>query len=175
MREENSVSGEIAQITAEMVPYVTTALTAYGGAVLAKVQDDAADATVGFGRKLLQRIFGHKRDGEPLPPVLAKVIANPGDQDYLGTLRSTIRDTLEGDAQMLAEVREIVAQARAAVNAGPQSALASHGAIAQNIAAGANVDASHTVNNVTTGPVISAGRDVSYSQGDMTIHQRAAD
>ena len=167
------MSGEIAQAAAEMVPYVTTALSAYGGAVLAKVQDDTADATVGFGRRLLQRIFGRRKDGEPLPPVLAKVVANPGDPDYLGTLRAAIREALESDAQMLAEVREILAQAKSAVTVGPQSAQADHGGIAQNIAAGGNVNASHTVNNVTNGPTISAGRDANYSQGDMTVYRTA--
>ncbi len=144
------MSGEIAQAAAEMVPYVTAALSAYGGAVLAKTEDSAADATVGCGRKLLQRIFGRSSGGEPLPPVLAKVAANPGDPDYLGSLRAAIRDGLEGDAQLLAEVREILAQARPAGTAG----------VAQNIVAGGSV---------TAGPSISAGRDVSYSEGDMTI------
>ena len=55
------MSGEIAQVAAEMVPYVTTALSAYGGAVLSKAEDDVADATVGFGRRLLQRIFGREK------------------------------------------------------------------------------------------------------------------
>jgi len=158
------VSGEIAQVAAEMVPFVTTALSAYGGAVLAKVEDDAADATAGFGRRLLQRVFGRRKGGEPLPPVLAKVAANPDDADYLGTLRATIRDALEGDARMLAEVREILAQARPAMTVGPQSAQADHGGIAQNIAAGGNV---------INGPSISAGRDVSYSEGNMTVYRRA--
>jgi hypothetical protein len=159
------VSAEIAQVAAEMVPYVTSALSAYGGAVLAKAEDGAADATAGFGRRLLRRLFRRNEDGEPLPPVLAKVVANPDDPDYLGTLRATIRDALESDAQMLAEIREILAQARTTVTPGPQSARAGHGGIAQNIAAGGNV---------TNGPTISAGRDVSYSEGDMTIY-RAAD
>lgn len=165
------MSGEIAQVVAETVPYVTTALSAYGGAVLAKAEDGAADATVGFGRRLLQRIFGRKKDGEPLPPVLAKIAAAPGDTDYLGALRATIRDALANDAQMLAEVREILAQAKPTITVGPQSARADHGGIAQNIVAGGNVNASHTVNNVTNGPTISAGRDVSYSQGDLTIYR----
>jgi len=170
------VSGEIAQVTAEMVPYVTTALSAYGGAVLSKAEDSAADATVGFGRKLLQRIFGRKNDGDSVPPVLAKVIANPADPDYLGALRATIREALENEPQMLAEVREILAQAKPTVTAGPQRARADNGGIAQNIVAGGNVDASHVVTNVThSGPSISAGRDVYHAKGDMTINPRRTD
>jgi hypothetical protein len=166
------VTGEVVQTAAEMVPYVTTALSAYGGAVLAKVQDDAADATVGFGRRLLQRIFGRKPDGEALPPVLARVAAYPDDPDYLGSLRATIRDALEGDAQMLAEVREILAQAKSSLTSGPQTGTAGDGGIAQNITAGGDVTASHTVNNTTNnGPNILAGRDVNYANRDMTINR----
>jgi hypothetical protein len=170
------VSGEVAQAAAEMVPYVTTALSAYGGAVLAKAQDEAAEATVGFGCRLLQRIFGRKPEGEALPPVLARVAAHPGDPDYLGSLRATIRDALEGDTQMLAEVREILAQAKSTVTSGPQIASAGDGGVAQNVTAGGNVSASHTINNTSnvtnSGPNLSAGRDIHYANRDMTIYRR---
>jgi hypothetical protein len=56
---------------------------------------------------------------------------------------------------------------------GPQSAHADHGGIAQNIVAGGGVTTSHTIKNVTNGPSITAGRDVSYSQGDLTIYRTA--
>ena len=46
-------SREVATLIADATPYVTAAVGAYGGAVLAKVRDDAADATVGVGRRLL--------------------------------------------------------------------------------------------------------------------------
>jgi hypothetical protein len=163
------MSGDIAQVAAEAVPYMATALSAYGGAVLAKVEDSAADATVGFGRRLLQRVFGRRRDGDPLPPVLAKVVANPGDPDYLAALRAAVRDELGDSAPLLAEVREILAQAGPAVTSGQQEARAGDGGVAQNITAGGNVTAAPTIYN---GPHISAGRDVAYSEGDMTIHRR---
>lgn len=161
-----------------MVPYITTALSAYGGTVLAKVQDDAADATVGFGRRLLQRIFGRKPEGEALPPVLARVVAHPDDPDYLGSLRVTIRDALEGDAQMLAEVRAILAQAMSTVTSGSQTSTAADGGIAQNVTASGNVSTLHTVNNTTSnvinnGPTFSAGGDINYANRDMTINRRS--
>jgi hypothetical protein len=165
------VSGEIAQVAAEMMPYVTSAVSAYGGAVLAKVQDDAADGTVGLGRRLLQKIFGRKQADEPLPTVLAKVIDNPGDSDYEGALRVAIREALDGNAQMLAEVREIIAQAKPDVTVGSQSASAGAGGIAQNITATGEVNASHTIHN--SGPVLNAGRDAHYAERDMTINRKA--
>jgi hypothetical protein len=65
------VAGEVATLAADATPYVTAAMGAYGTAVLAKVRDDAADATVGVGRRLLQRVFGLQAEDEPLPGPLA--------------------------------------------------------------------------------------------------------
>jgi hypothetical protein len=134
------MASELATITAEMTPYVTTALSAYGGAVLAKVRDDAADATVGSGRRLLQRIFGRRQEDEPLPVVLADVVGNPSDEDALGALRYTIRKALENDAQMLAEVREILAQAA------PAAATVT---VTQNVKAGRNAYVAGRDANIT--------------------------
>jgi hypothetical protein len=51
------MGGDVASLAAEMTPYVSAAVGAYGGAVLAKVRDEAADATVGLGRRLLQPVL----------------------------------------------------------------------------------------------------------------------
>jgi hypothetical protein len=105
------MTGEVATLVADATPYVTAAVGAYGGAVLAKVRDDAADATVGVGRRLLQRVFGQRAAGEPLPPPLAALAADPGDADALGTVRWAMRQALEADAAMLDEVRSMLASA----------------------------------------------------------------
>jgi hypothetical protein len=62
---------EVATLVADATPYLTAAVSAYGGAVLAKARDDAADATVGVGRRLPQRVFGRQKETEPLPELLA--------------------------------------------------------------------------------------------------------
>jgi hypothetical protein len=105
------MAGEVAVLVADATPYVTAAVGAYGGAVLAKVRDDAADATVGVGRRLLQRVFGCRPAGEPLPAPLAALAADPGDADALGMVRWTMRQALETDAAMLQEVRSMLASA----------------------------------------------------------------
>ena len=106
------MAGEVATLATEATPYATAALGAYGAAVLTKVRDELADATIGTGRRVLQRIFGRREAGEELPAVLAEVIENPGDADYVGALRLTIRKALESDDVMLAEVQEIIDVAR---------------------------------------------------------------
>jgi hypothetical protein len=105
------MAGEVASIAVEMTPYVSAALGAYGGAVLAKVRDDAADATVGLGRRLLQRVFGRRNQGEPLPGALADLAADPDDGMALNAVTYAIRKALEADAAMLAEVRTMLASA----------------------------------------------------------------
>ena len=77
-----------------MTPYVSAAVGAYGGAVLARVRDDAADATVGLGRRLLQRIFGSRAGTGELPAPLEALAADPGDGDALAAVRLAIRRVL---------------------------------------------------------------------------------
>ena len=101
----------MASLAAEMSPYVTAAVGAYGGAVLAKVRDDAADATVGLGRRLLQKVFGRRADGEPLPGPLADLVADPRDGDALAACRLEIRKALAADPVLAAEVRSMLASA----------------------------------------------------------------
>jgi hypothetical protein len=110
-------TGEIATLVSDATPYLTAALTAYGTAVLTKVRDDAADATASVGRRLLQRVFGHGNDGEPVPGLLAAAVSAPDDIDTLGALRLLIRRELEADAKMLDDVRAILASAQTTVHA----------------------------------------------------------
>ena len=105
------MAGEVATLVADATPYVTAAVGAYGGAVLAKVRDDAADATVGVGRRLLQRVFGQRNEDQPLPEPLAELVSCPDDADVLAALRVAIRRHLEADAAMLADVRALLASA----------------------------------------------------------------
>jgi hypothetical protein len=111
------MSDDIAMLAAEVLPYVSAAAAAYGGAVLAKVSDDAADATVGLGRRLLQLIFGTRREGEPLPDVVAGLVADPVDEDTAATLRLAVRKALAADTLLQAEVRDMLAHAGVAVTA----------------------------------------------------------
>jgi hypothetical protein len=106
------MAGDVAVLVADAAPYVTAAVGAYGGAVLARVRDDAADATVGVGRRLLQRVFGHREEGEPLPEGLAALAADPADADAAGMVRWAMRQALAADAAMLEEVTAMLASAR---------------------------------------------------------------
>jgi hypothetical protein len=119
-----AVGGEVATLAAEVVPFASAAAAAYGGAVLAKVRDDAADATVGLGRRLLQRIFGVRGHGEALPEAVADVVADPADEDAVAALRLAVRKALAADAGLQGEVRDMLAQAGVSVMASGERSIA---------------------------------------------------
>ncbi len=118
------MSGDVVSLAAEVTPYVSAAVGAYGGAVLAKVRDDAADATVGLGRRLLQRIFGTRASGEQLPEPLADVIADPNDEDAAAALRLAMRKALAASPEMQAEVEDMLAGAGVRVTAAGERSIA---------------------------------------------------
>jgi hypothetical protein len=103
------MGGDAAALAAEITPYMSAAVSAYGGAVLARVRDQAADATVGLGHRLLLRIFGSRGTGEPLPGPLDALAADPGDGDALAALRLAARQALADDPLLQAEVRSMLA------------------------------------------------------------------
>jgi hypothetical protein len=106
------VDGELAVLVAEASPYVTAAVGAYGGAVLAKANDLAADATVGLGRGILQRVFGTRSAGD-VPQPVADLAADPGDADLQAALRVAIRRILAENAELAADLRGMLADAAA--------------------------------------------------------------
>jgi hypothetical protein len=122
--EGDLVSGELAALAAEVMPYASAAVAAYGGAVLSKARDEAADATVSLGRRLLARIFGSRRAGEPLPEPLADVVADPADADAAAALRLAVRKALAADPRLEADVRAMVAQAGVSVTASGERSIA---------------------------------------------------
>jgi hypothetical protein len=117
------MSGDISSLAAEMVPYMSVAASAYGGAVLARVRDDAADATVGLGRRLLQRVFGTRAPGEQLPEPLADVVGNPHDEDAAAALRLAVRKALEASPTLKAEVEGMLASAGVTVTASGERSI----------------------------------------------------
>ena len=101
------MGADAVSLAAEMTPYVSAAVGAYGGAVLARVRDEAADATVGLGRRLLQRVFGFRDEGA-LPEPLADLAADPQDGDALAAVRLALRKALAADQVLEAEVRSML-------------------------------------------------------------------
>ena len=120
------MDSDVASLAAQVTPYMSAAAAAYGGAVLAKVRDDAADATVGLGRRLLQRVFGTHKDSDPLPEPLADLIADSNDEDAVAALRIAVRKILAADEQLRTDVAGMLTSVGVTVIASGNRSIAAH-------------------------------------------------
>jgi hypothetical protein len=132
------MTDEAALLAGQVMPYMTAAAAAYGGAVLAKVRDDAADATVGLGRRLLQRIFGRREKHQDVPEPVQNLISFPQDGDAVAALRLAVRKALAVDAAMAGEIRAMLAGAGVSVMASGERSVAAQ-VIAGTVATGDDV------------------------------------
>ena len=105
------------------MPPVMAAISAYGAAVLVKAEGEAADATVGAARLLLQRVFGVRRAAEAVPEPVAKVAADPASATAVAALRCAIGEALV-DPELAAEARALAAARGAVVIAAGERAVA---------------------------------------------------
>lgn len=113
-------------LVGQVSPYVTAAVGAYGSTVLAKVNDEAAGATVGLGRRMLQRIFGSRGAGDA-PHAVADLAADPNDPDLQAALRVAIRKVLAVDTELAADLRAMLAaEARVTITAAGERSMAAH-------------------------------------------------
>ncbi|MFF4130794.1 hypothetical protein ACFY1B_04540 [Streptomyces mirabilis] len=100
------MSAEIVQLVEQAGPYLTTAVSAYGAAVLTRAEDTAADATVTLGRRILQAVW--RRRDEAGRAELENVVyeaADEQDASYTAAvLGRLLRRTLQDDDELRAEL-----------------------------------------------------------------------
>jgi hypothetical protein len=120
------MAGDAAVLAAQVMPYLSSAVGAYGGAVLADIRDEAADATVNVGRRLLQRLFGTRASGEELPEPLSDVVADVDDEDAMAALRLTVRKALEASPELQHDVTALMASVGGGVTASGERSIAAN-------------------------------------------------
>jgi hypothetical protein len=105
---------DLGELSASVVPYVSAAVGAYGGAVIQKATEVAveggADATVGCGRRLLGRLLASER-GPQLQDAVLELAAEQDDEASLGLLRAQVLKAVTADPQLAAELLRMVTQA----------------------------------------------------------------
>ncbi|MFE9429234.1 hypothetical protein ACFYNO_40540 [Kitasatospora sp. NPDC006697] len=101
------MAGEVVQL-AEVAPYVTAALAAYGNGVLHRAEDAAVGATANLGLRIVQRVFrrGRASEQEALQTAVREAVDEPGDADAAAALRQQIRRALREDAELAAELAQ---------------------------------------------------------------------
>ncbi|MFE4612006.1 hypothetical protein ACFRK5_27215 [Streptomyces niveus] len=105
------MSVDAVQLAQDLTPYATAAVTAYGAAVLARVESGAADATVLFGQRMLRRLTGRDApDAEPtagqdaIVHCITDLADAPEDADLAAVLRVQIRRLLTAEPDLAADI-----------------------------------------------------------------------
>ncbi|XVU27228.1 hypothetical protein ACQPZJ_09345 [Actinoplanes sp. CA-054009] len=105
---------DLGVLVQDVIPFVSAAAGVYGGAVVQKVTDAAADAgadaTVGVGRRLLRRLFASGR-GEQIRAAVVEVAESPEDEASVEILRAQLVKALSRDPQLLRDLSQILGEA----------------------------------------------------------------
>jgi hypothetical protein len=75
------VDADIVAVATAAVPYVTAAVSAYGAAVLSRIQETAADATVNTGGRVLRRLLQRNESAPAIEAAVLDLAADPADSD----------------------------------------------------------------------------------------------
>jgi hypothetical protein len=118
------MSTEIATLAASAVPYIAAAVHTYGASVLDKLQEAAADATVGAGGRILGRMLAHRSPA--IEGAIVDLAEDTEDEDRRAALRLQIRKALAADPQLAAAVAEEVNAAGTSVVASGERSVAAH-------------------------------------------------
>lgn len=104
------MSAEIVQLVEQAGPYLSAAVSAYGGAVLVRAEDAAADATANVGRRILQALW--RRRPEPSQAALEAAVQDAaedaGDVDAAAALRQQLKRALREDAELRKELADLL-------------------------------------------------------------------
>lgn len=136
---------DVDTIVGQVVPMIGAAVGAYGEGVLSRAEDEAAEATVRLGQRVLARILHRAPNPVPMQAAVGDLAAAPGDADALAGLRLQIRKLLAADADLVAELAEML-PARAEASGENSVAVAGHVNISTN---GPNSPAAISVGQVS--------------------------
>lgn len=99
---------DIEVVVGQVMPAIGSAVAAYGAGVLTRAEDEAAEASVRLGQRLLARILRRAADPSSVEAAVGDLVAAPGDGDAVGALRLQIRKALAGDAELVAELAALL-------------------------------------------------------------------
>ncbi|MEV6977513.1 hypothetical protein [Kitasatospora sp. NPDC093806] len=89
---------------------IGAAVAAYGGAVLTRAEDAAADATANLGRRIVQRVWRRGDAGQQavLEAGVREAAEEPGNPDALAALRQAVRGAVRQDGELLRELAALL-------------------------------------------------------------------
>jgi hypothetical protein len=106
------------------VTAVAAAAGAFGQGVLTAAENQAADGTVRLGLRLLSRLRRSKVHGTAVESAVADVARHPGDPDFTAALRAQVRNAVEAEPDLAADLAELLK------SAGVQASAIGHRSVA---------------------------------------------
>ncbi|MFF2810835.1 hypothetical protein ACFVT2_27400 [Streptomyces sp. NPDC058000] len=92
----------------QVMPAISAAVGAYGVGVLTRAEDEAADATVRLGHRLLARILHRSAEPAPVRVAVGDLAEAAQDPDALAAMRLQLKKALAGDPGLAAELEGIL-------------------------------------------------------------------
>lgn len=103
-------------VIAAMVTAVSAAIGKYGASVLTRAEEAGEEATVGLGRRLLQKVLHRAGNSASVQEAVVDVSEAPTDDDTVAALRLQLKKALAADSTLEAEVTAMVRDAGMAVD-----------------------------------------------------------
>ncbi|WP_369185010.1 hypothetical protein [Streptomyces sp. Y1] len=129
---------ELDALLGQVVPAVSAAVGAYGAGVLTRAEDEAADATVRLGQRLLNRILRRSPRPEPVVAAVTDLAEAAEDPDTVVVLRRQLRRVLTEDPGLAAELAALLPAAGPSVQASGERSIAVGGANSGIVSSGDN-------------------------------------
>ncbi|GGQ61383.1 hypothetical protein [Couchioplanes azureus] len=105
---------DLGLLVQDVMPFLSAAAGVYGGAVVQKVTDTAADAgadaTLGLGRRLLRRLFTSGR-GDEVQAAVVEMAESPGDEATAAMLRAHLVKALSQEPELVRDLSQMLGEA----------------------------------------------------------------
>ena len=102
---------DIDALITQIGPLATAAVAKWGESALTKASDTAATESVKLGQRLLARIFSRAKAKEPIKAAVTDLAETVDDPDFQAALRAQLKKILRDDAELAAELAEMLAAA----------------------------------------------------------------
>lgn len=105
---------DVGGLAGAVVPFLSAAAGAYGSAVVQRVTersaDVTADATVGWGRRLLGRLLASSRSAQ-VGGAMTDMAENPEDEAFIAALFAQVKRALAEDRRLADEIAGLLTEA----------------------------------------------------------------
>lgn len=107
-------AGSVGEMAGAVLPYLKRVAAEYGSSVVARVSEEASDATaeatVGLGRRVLRRLLSSSRSAQ-VSQAVTELGEQPADPDLMDVLGSQIRIAMARDPSLAVDLAGLLAEA----------------------------------------------------------------